>query len=106
MRVSHLDACPSKFSVWKLAWSHAFSSRPLSSPTDLINCLEQQQWPHPSSYLELVPPSLLFSSFILGIWRAHWDLIYHQVPFATSLVVTRISKIIDALHAETTPHLE
>ncbi|ORX48542.1 hypothetical protein DM01DRAFT_1258043, partial [Hesseltinella vesiculosa] len=96
-----LFACPFKFTTRKEAWPRAFSSPPTTSPADLTNCWAQQDWPHPSSHLELVPPSLLFSSFILGIWRAHWDIVYRQVPFTASLASARITKIIDALQAET-----
>ena len=89
--------CSLKYSVWESIWNEYFS--PAVSLTSIHNVLFSLQLPDvlPSAPLPNAP---IVSCILLGIWRAHWNVVFNDTPFIPATITTSIRNLIRTFSRE------
>ncbi|ORX53659.1 hypothetical protein DM01DRAFT_1390767 [Hesseltinella vesiculosa] len=97
--LDHFFSCPSRFFVWWACWRLIFDD---PSPTwrSIKSAVVTLSWPPLNDPLLRISPSLLASTIIVGLWRAHWAAILHFVPFSPHRIVSSIHRHIAELSRE------
>ncbi|ORX62186.1 hypothetical protein DM01DRAFT_245569, partial [Hesseltinella vesiculosa] len=88
--------CPHRATVWIECWKLIFDV-PSPSLDGIQASVLSFNWPPLNTHLMAVPPSLIVSTIIVSLWRAHWATIFDSSPFFPHCVVSSITRNISTL---------
>lgn len=78
--------CPLKLMVWQELWP-SFFDVPFS--TDLLKqALFELNFP-PASTANNLPPSVCIGHTLLAVWRSHFNFVFNEQPFLSSVVIAQ-----------------
>ncbi|KAG1050249.1 hypothetical protein G6F43_007464 [Rhizopus delemar] len=91
--------CPKKWLVWQTIWDEYFRLLPLTT-NQLQKALFHLEFP-PSICCPLpVSPAIVVGYTLLAVWRATWQLIFNNQPFAPSIVIQSARRLIRQAYRE------
>ncbi|KAI7898947.1 uncharacterized protein BX663DRAFT_442096 [Cokeromyces recurvatus] len=95
-----LVLCPKKQDIW-VNTLNFFSPNNSFPPQQIINTILQLHCP---LWLTRSPtaPSISVGSILFGIWKAHWQTIFDETPFVSSVIVKSCKTLIWQPHHQNT----
>ncbi|KAI7862097.1 hypothetical protein BDF14DRAFT_1692605, partial [Spinellus fusiger] len=79
-----LVECPAKWPVWCALYNHFFSSCPPKQSDVLSHIFSLKLPPDPLD----IRSSQIIGSVLGELWRAHWRLIFDDIPFSSSMIIS------------------